>query len=294
MVRISVVVPTYNLAGVIGRTLESVQRQTSLPDEIIVLDDGSGDATRSEAAEAAARFPSGIVRVIAAPHGGPGAARNRAIDQATGDWVAFLDGDDLWAPEKIEKLRAVIASNVAATMIAHDEYESDLNGGTIYKRLHERFNPSKPLLTQLYRGNFLSTSCIAVKRELLSAVGGLDETLPAAQDYDLWLKLARAARLVFIPEPLETYVLRENSITSRVLMRAECMTRIAFRHAPWVAAETGPARAWVLRLRALAIAYISLIRQSFSHSPAEAVRLLLRALGGLLRAVISPLAVSEN
>jgi glycosyltransferase involved in cell wall biosynthesis len=288
--RISVVVPAFNLAGIIRATLRTVLTQTVLPDEVIVVDDGSIDGTLEEIDRCAEEFPAGVVRILHGSHHGPGAARNQGMAAAAGDWIAFLDGDDLWDATKIEKLRDFIAAHPGVTVIAHDEYERAPSGGTIYKPLHQRFDPSRPLLQQLYRANFLSTSCVAVRRELANSVGRMDETLPAAQDYDFWLKIARRGSLGFIPEPLETYVLRAESITSKVLTRYDCMVRIAFRHAPWVALETGAVRAWLLRIRYLVAMQKGLLQQSLrAGRSADSLRLLIRAPRHLLRALLSPL-----
>lgn len=249
---ISVVVPTFNLEREIARTLKCLREQTIAPDEIVIVDDGSSDDTVTVVRAEAERIPCSVVKIIVQDHRGPGAARNRGIRESTGEWIAFLDGDDLWMPEKIARLRSAIRDHSEATIIAHDEYESDLKHVNTYKPLHKRFDPSRPLLPQLYRGNFLSTSCVAVRRDILFKVGGLDENLPSAQDYDLWLKLAREGRLVFIPEPLETYYLRSNSISTRVLSRYACMIRIASRHAPFVAQIAGWRISMFLRVRFLA------------------------------------------
>jgi glycosyltransferase involved in cell wall biosynthesis len=287
---ISVVIPAFNLVGVIGTTLRTVLAQTVLPDEVIVVDDGSSDGTVEEIEAAAEQFPAGVMRIVHGSHCGPGAARNQGMAAANGDWIAFLDGDDLWDPTKIEKLRDFIAVHPGVTVIAHDEYERAVSGETIYKPLHQRFDSSRPLLRQLYRANFLSTSCVAVRRDLAFSVGWMDETLPAAQDYDFWLKVARRGSLGFIPEPLETYVLRPGNITSNVLVRYDCMVRIAFRHAPWVAAETGAVRAWLLRIRYLVAMQKGLLKQTLrAGKSADSLRVVIRAPRHLLRAVLSPL-----
>src|SRR5207253_9657846 len=111
---------------------------------------------------------------------------------------------------------------------------------------HAPLNPHEPLLPQLYRGDCLSTSCVAVSTQSVREVGGLDESLRSAQDYDLWLKLSRNGHLVFVPEPLGTYVIRENSISSRTRTRYECMCLLARRHAPFVARLVGSRRALLL------------------------------------------------
>jgi len=291
---VSVVIPAFNLADVIGATLRSVFDQTSMPDEVIVIDDGSSDSTVEEVSLWASRFPAGVITILKGAHRGPGAARNQGLFSATGDWVAFLDGDDLWDATKIAKVKSAIIQNPDVTFIAHDEYERDLHGEVTHKPLHRRFSPAIPLLAQLYRANFLSTSCIAIRRDVILAAGGMDESLPSGQDYDFWLKIARRGRLMFIPEPLETYVLRPHSITSQLLVRQQCMERIAFRHAPWLACEIGSVWAWTLRMRFIIATQKGLLQQAVrSGRIADAVRLILRGSLSLLRALILPIGRAE-
>ena len=76
------------------------------------------------------RFPRGMVKVISQEHRGPGATRNRAVAEASGEWIAFLDGDDLWSPQKVARLRETIALNPSATIIAHDEFKLKIGRGT--------------------------------------------------------------------------------------------------------------------------------------------------------------------
>lgn len=260
--RISVVVPAYNLENVIAQTLASVFAQTSPPDEIIVVDDGSVDATAAVVASAADSKPGGNVRLVRQPHLGPGATRNRGIREASGDWIAFLDGDDIWLPAKIERLRDTIANRPGATMVAHDEYEVPLRGKEFHKALHCRYDAAKPLLPQLYRGCFFSTSCIAVRKAELLRVGGFDEDLGSSQDYDLWLKLARQNDVVFIDEPLEKYVIRENSISSRLLLRYRCLLQIAYRHAPYLIPIVGRTGAYLLRARFVVASHKAVLFQA--------------------------------
>ncbi len=258
-VRISVVIPTYNLEEVACRTLASVLSQTSLPDEILIADDGSTDRTLALVQEAVRGTPAGLVRILPGPHRGPGATRNRGIQEATGDWVSFLDGDDLWLPAKMERLRSAIATHPEADIIAHDEFEIGLDGIQQYKPLHQYFDRARPLLTQLYRGCFLSTSCVAVRARTLREAGSFDEELGSAQDFDLWLRLARRSNLHFIPEPLEIYVLRKNNISSDLPLRYQCLRTIAFRHAPYLAPLVGRRMARKMQFHFLAMAQMHLI-----------------------------------
>ena len=258
---IAVVIPAYNLEGIIGHAVISALTQTDPPDEVLVVDDGSTDATESEVRRIAEKAQPGLVRVVRCSHHGPGASRNAGIEASCSDWVAFLDGDDTWHPEKLRLTRGAIVEQPAADMIAHDHDAVGLDGRSLYRPLHRKFDPAVPLLLQLYRGNFLATSCLTVRSALLRQAGGFDVSLGAAQDLDLWLRLARRARLVFIPQSLQQYVLRRGSISSNVRLRHRCLIRIAYRHAPFLVASIGRRRAFLLRLRLIAVAHYIAIDQ---------------------------------
>jgi glycosyltransferase involved in cell wall biosynthesis/peptidoglycan/xylan/chitin deacetylase (PgdA/CDA1 family) len=260
-VSISVVVPVFNLESLVDSTLRSACTQSSPPDEIIVVDDGSTDRTVSVVQELMATQERLVIRLVRQPHLGPGATRNAGIAAASSQWVAFLDGDDLWMPEKLARVRQAIVDHADATMVAHDTIERSVNGTETYLPLHLKYDPARHLLPQLYRGNFLSTSGITVRREALADVGAFDPSLPSSQDYDLWLKLARGGRLVFVPEPLETYIVRAESVSSSILSRHACLSIIAHRHAPYLADAAGTAAAYYLRLRLIAIIQIVTVQR---------------------------------
>lgn len=244
---IAAIIPAFNLEGQILRSIASVLAQTSRPEEVIVVDDGSTDATLAAARTAAGGHA--FVRVLARPHMGPGAARNAGVAATTSDWVAFLDGDDAWQPSKVKRLRKAIASHPEADMVAHDVVELGLDGSNTERPLHEHYDPSRMLFGQLYRGNFLATSALAVKRRIIEEVGGFDSGLPSAQDYDLWLRISRRGRLLFIPEALTTYVMRRGSISANYETRRNCMLRIGRRYEAMLGEEEGRFAARLARLR---------------------------------------------
>jgi glycosyltransferase involved in cell wall biosynthesis len=293
---ITVVIPAYNLAGIVGNALRSVLEQTDRPDEVVVVDDGSTDATELEVQRVVERASADVVRVIRQTHQGPGASRNAGIAAAHGDWVAFLDGDDTWSPEKLQHVRAAIMQHPDADMIAHDDYEVGLDGRSIHRPLHHKFDDRLPLLPQLYRGNFLATSCVTVRKQLLRQAGGFDVSLGSAQDFDLWLRLARSARLVFIPKALQQYVHRRGSISSNVRLRHRCVIQIAYRHAPFLTASVGRRRAFLLRLRLIGVTHYAAILHLWRGDvvPADVLRVCLRAPIELTRALLRPLRMDSD
>jgi glycosyltransferase involved in cell wall biosynthesis len=175
------------------RALQSVCDQTRAPDEVIVVDDGSSDDTVERLR---AQFPT--VRVLRQPNRGVSAARNTGIRAAAGEWIALLDSDDEWLPPKLERQLEAVTE---ATMLCHcDE---------IWIRRGRRVNPMNK--HRKYGGRIferclalcvISPSSVLLRRRLLDDVGLFDETLPACEDYDLWLRVTARYPVSFVDEPL--------------------------------------------------------------------------------------------
>ncbi|GAB3443630.1 glycosyltransferase [Massilia solisilvae] len=246
MINISVVCPTYNSAKFIEATLETVVRQTRLPDELVISDDGSADDTL----DVVERFLSAHAgampwRILRNAHRGPGATRNAGIRAATGNWIAFLDSDDLWELNKIERIGQEIADHGDANFFCHDELLVGKNGQTSTLVYGGRYNGERPLPPQLYFANMFSTSAVVCRRDLLIAHGCFDESLMSAQDYELWLRLSPFMRPVFVHDILGRYVERAGNITSSSLQRRlknELLIARMHRHkvsAPWFLVRVG-------------------------------------------------------
>lgn len=231
---ISVIIPTYNSSAYIVRTLDTVLSQTVLPDEIVIVDDGSTDNTVQTIKDYKEKNKDILenIYVFRQENMGAGAARNRAIEEATGEWIAFLDSDDLWDSHKLEIVAEAIYNHPEVNMIAHDEYsvqEKDLENKTLCS-LHENYKPDEDLFLQLYRGNIFSTSCMVVKKEILLKAGGFDVTLKSAQDYDMWIRCGLYGKLYFIDKALETYVIRPGNITANTYRRYKCEMKICRKY----------------------------------------------------------------
>jgi glycosyltransferase involved in cell wall biosynthesis len=244
MIKVSVVIPTYNLQSYIEKTLDSVLNQTVKPYEIIVVDDGSTDNT----VDKLIKYP---VKVIKQENAGAAAARNRGVVEARGNWIAFLDGDDEWLPEKIKLLIEMITEEPELVMVAHNEYEGYSDGPWLEKNLSECLNKDEPLFDQLFRRCFLSTSTMSVRRKVFLDEEGMDTSLRSCQDYDLWLRLSLVGKLRFIPETLSRYVLRDGSITANAMRRYYCLLIIIAKHEHRVKRKTYLYRMVVVHYEAL-------------------------------------------
>lgn len=183
---VSVIIPAFNAERYIAETLEHVLRQT-LPDvEVIVVDDGSRDGT----AAVVARYPS--VRYIAKPNGGVSSARNRGVAEAQGEWVAFVDSDDLWHPRMLELMLSLVQRYPDAAMgLSASTGLTDYAGLSAPVPFKDGLPPHR-LMTdfrEVFRFPYLGMSSVFMRRERFQSIGGFDETLPRAEDVDMYLRL---------------------------------------------------------------------------------------------------------
>jgi glycosyl transferase family 2 len=205
---VSVVVPTHNRRRLLGQTLRSVVAQREVDLEVVVVDDGSADGTGATVAG----LRDDRVRLVRHERPrGVSAARNRGIAEARGSWVAFLDDDDLWAPDKLA-CQLAAASSAGAGWAYAGAVEVDAAG-----RLLGGHPPPFPgeLLAGLRRRNLMpaGSSNVVVRADVLAATGGFDPALRHLADWDLWLRLAGLATPAGIPAPLVAYRLHDGQAT---------------------------------------------------------------------------------
>lgn len=195
MSMVSVVVPTHNRAGVLPRALRSIYAQKMSVDEVIVVDDGSTDDTAEQVGR---HFPD--VQLIVQSNHGVSHARNRGLQRARGTWVALLDSDDEWLPDKIQIQLNELKSSPALRVCHTNE---------IWIRNGRRVNPMKK--HDKHGGNIfyhclprcvMSPSSILLHRSVIEEFGGFDTSLPVCEDYDLWLRITAHMDVLYIPEKL--------------------------------------------------------------------------------------------
>lgn len=187
--KVSVVIPTYNRRDLVQRAIQSVLDQTYRDFEIIVIDDGSTDGTRA-AVEGRER-----VRYLRQTNGGPASARNLGIREAQGEFIAFLDSDDVWLPEfltsqvdvlsRYPEVALVCARSSVGNKEAKDfPLRRKLITGDLYARLYDR--------------SFVRTPTVVVRKSCLDAVGCFNESYPWSEDHDLWLRIARKYEIAYV------------------------------------------------------------------------------------------------
>ena len=221
---VSVVIPAYNAASFIRRAIDSVLVQTAADLELLVVDDGSSDATLQVLAGYGSRL-----RAVTQANAGPAAARNRGLAEACGRYVAFLDVDDWWLPDKLRQQVALLDSRPeigfcsTATRVVHADGTpaGDWPCGDVGTSLLETLFVQAAAVSG-------STSGVLARRELLLAAGGFDERLRGFEDPDLWIRLAARAGYACVPQPLTVVVRTPGSVSSQ-LVRMRAATLASFR-----------------------------------------------------------------
>ncbi len=195
---VTVVIPTFNRAAIVVRAIRSVMRQTCQDWELIVVDDGSTDGTE----QAVKGLSDNRIKYIRHDRNRlAGAARNTGIRYAQGEYVAFLDSDDEWPPEKLQKeLEVFRNSDPAVGLVYTGKMILDETGRVLEIRMATK---SGWVFDALLDSNFIgSSSLVTVKKQALERVGGFDETLVSHQDWDLCLRVARVSRIASVPNCL--------------------------------------------------------------------------------------------
>ena len=208
----SVTVTTYNHGDYIKSTIESVLRQTIQDFEIIVIDDGSPDDTL----EKVLSIKDGRLRYFRQkPSGLPAYSRNRAIERSNGRYIALLDGDDIWFPEKLERVRDVFLEHPEADIVCHDIKITGDNSKTI-RRTNFGPYPKDMYKKLLLEGNSLGITTTVLKNKIFFESNfwfDEDKKLFTTEDYDFWLRLAGSGKFNFhyLPEVLAEHTVSEKS-----------------------------------------------------------------------------------
>ena len=196
---VSVIIPTYNSARFLTEAVSSVLAQSFNDFEILVIDDGSTDETQ----EVMRQYGS-PVRCIRQPNSGVAVARNRGIMESRGRYIAFLDADDTWLPDKLERQMNALSSESGAGFCysAFTVVDSDLNP----LRVNQSKRHASALEDLILRGNVVGSICtVLCERALFDKLGGFDPGLSQCADWDMWVRMAAHTTFTYIDEPLVTY-----------------------------------------------------------------------------------------
>ena len=197
MFGIAVIIPSWNRAHLITNALDSVLAQSCLPDEIIVVDDGSTDNTRDIIQTG---YP--MVKLISQENKGVSAARNTGITSTTHEWIALLDSDDKWQPQKLEKQCQQLAMH-PDYLICHTN-ETWIRRGRYVNQMKKHQKKGGHIFQHCLPLCAISPSSVMIHRRIFNDVGLFDETLPACEDYDLWLRITARYPVLYLEEELIT------------------------------------------------------------------------------------------
>jgi glycosyltransferase involved in cell wall biosynthesis len=226
--RVGVILPTYNRAGLVARAASSVLRQTFSDLELCIVDDGSTDGTP----QAVAAIGDSRVRYERIDHRGPAAARNHGMARASGEYVAFIDSDDEWLPEKLERQMAVFVRYGTALGLVYTaaRWQSDVSGKPV-GIFPVRFKGPGSLFDQLLRGpSPIPFSSVLVRRECTERVGGFDESLASAEDREWLLRLARRYDFfgldeIHVVRHVHAGSMRSENLSAKIEFEEEMMRR---------------------------------------------------------------------
>ncbi len=197
----SAIISAYNCEKFINDSINSVLSQTHPVNELIIIDDGSIDSTKKRVQE----FGDEKIRAISQINQGPGAARNRGIVESSGELIAFLDCDDIWLPEKIEHQVRYLHLHPETGMVSSDNWQWNVGSDTWEYRHRGTPRPgteARELLVSNIVGN---PSAILIWRWVLDDAGYFDESMRWGEDWELWIRIARQAKIGFIPRALSIY-----------------------------------------------------------------------------------------
>ena len=202
MPEVSVVIPVYNREEYIGECLQSVFDQTLDDWDMWVVDDGSTDHTL----EVVHSFDRAKVHVLQVEHGRQARARNAAISHIDSEFVAFLDSDDVWLPDKLERQLPLFAGRPNIGLVCSDNYRFDANGRHSLTTFQFKTPHRGQVLRELCLGpNFVVTSTVVARRECFSEVGLFDPSMTPSEDYHMWLRIAAQYDIDYIPDVLVGY-----------------------------------------------------------------------------------------
>ncbi len=209
-IKISVVIPIYNRANTLARCLTSVTNQTYQPAEIIAIDDGSTD----DSIKTIRHFDSNIRIIRLKKNFGAQKARNEGIKNAKYGWIAFIDSDDEWLPNKLEKqISALKAKGINPMTVVHSDcYKKNIDSDNTTHWQLEKIDGENVYKNLLSKSGTLFPS-ILTSKQALEIINFLDENVPSYHEWDTAIRLAKYCRFIHIQEPLFIYNIHQNTIS---------------------------------------------------------------------------------
>ena len=213
---VSVIIPAYNSGAYLHAALESVRAQSFQDLEVLVVDDGSTDNTYDVARTYAAAWPR--LRVIRTEHAGLATARNRALAEMAGQWIALLDADDLWLGEKLHKCMEYLAAHPQLSVVYHPMKPIASDGRPI--KVRTKRCRSGWLTERLFHRAFLQDPTAVFHKRVIETVGGFDQSLPVCVGHEFWLRVSTKFEIGLLNEPLALRRCHDSSLAQADQVRA--------------------------------------------------------------------------
>lgn len=228
MTAVDVIIPAFNAEKFIGDALSSVRAQTCPLNRIIVVDDGSTDRTVERVAAFSRQTTPGMIVLVSQANAGPSAARNTGVRKSEAPYIAFLDADDTWAPDKIELQMRLFAAGDFALGVVYCDAAGMTEDGTVIASRSRKTMYRGNIARALLKGNVVrgSASAVVIRRAALDLAGPFDEVLRSGEDWDMWLRLSRHCRFDFVDRKL--VYLRRSSGDGQALRRRRLDQELAF------------------------------------------------------------------
>lgn len=242
---VSVVTATYNMGHYLLLSIASALNQTYKNLEVLVVDDGSTDNTR----ELMQKFKDERrIHYIYQENKGQAAAKNRGIQESSGEFIAFLDADDIWKPEKIEKQLNLLQKSKKIGVVYSDVEYMDEIGKSVETEPYKKYYSGK-VTNQLFIDNFVNFSSAIARRECFERFGVFDERLPMSIDWDLWLRFSLEYEFAFLNEKAFYYRLWSGQMSHNYEKRYKCimeiMNRFSKAHSDHLSKDVA-SKAWAL------------------------------------------------
>jgi glycosyltransferase involved in cell wall biosynthesis len=241
---VDVIVPCYNVEDYVHRALNSVLAQTHQDFWIYAINDGSTDNTMQVLEQYTHRCVS-----ISQAKAGPAAARNRAIRESVSPFLAFIDADDEWLPEKLDRQISLLRGNKSLGMVCSHCVISESGSEKNWDMLGNNVPHTGRLFQQLVRNCFVFTPTVVVRRQCLEEIGLFNEALPVSEDLNLWLRIAARWDIAIVPEVLTIVKKRPGSLSATIPSQERLHSGVAsLEHVRSTCADLSPVEQRALRL----------------------------------------------
>jgi len=216
---VSVIIPAYNCSALLGEAVESVRAQTYQDFEVIVVDDGSSDDTCQVAQNLADSWEK--LRAFRIEHAGLAAGRNRAVAEMRGQWIALLDADDLWRPDKLQRCMDFLADHPDLSIVYTPMAPMRMDG--LPMEGHSKPCHAGWLTEKLFLSIFVHDPATVFHKRVIETCGGFDESLPVCVGHEFWLRVSTKFEFGLIDEPLALRRWSPESLTRSNRTRGRCI-----------------------------------------------------------------------